>query len=89
MSSDKPKEPLYVDPFYEKRAERLKLLDNSAKACRLNRLSPSVEQLEEAIRIGYELLENLHQNNVKERLCDLMEKSIALVERLEAESEQR
>lgn len=70
-----------VDPFYEKRAERLKLLDNSAKMCRTNRFSPSVEQLEEAVQIGYELLENLHQNNVKERLCDLMEKATALIEK--------
>ena len=67
--------------FYEKRAERLKLLDNGAKVCQLNLLSPTVEQLEEAIQIGHELLENLHQNNVKERLCDLMEKAMALIER--------
>lgn len=79
MSDDTPKEPPYIDPFYEKRAERLRLLDSGLRTCQQNRLSPSVAQLEEAVRIGWELLENLHQNNVKERLCDLLEKATALI----------
>lgn len=82
MSETKPP---YVDPFYEKRAERLTLLSNSAKICKRNTLSPTVEQLQEAIQIGRELLERLHQNNVQERLCDLMEKATALIERQEEE----
>ncbi len=87
MSSDKPKEPPYRDAFYEDRAKRLTLLNNSAKMCKRSFLNPTVEQLQEAIQIGYELLEELHRNNVQERLADLLEKATALIERNKEDGE--
>lgn len=71
------------EEFYEKRAERLQILDNGTKLCKQERLSPSVEMMEEALQIGRELLEELHRNNVSERLCTLTEGATALVERIE------
>ena len=61
--------------FYERRAKRLRRLDNGAKVCRLNHMDPSLDMLEEAVKVGYELLEALHSNNVQEKLCTLLEKA--------------
>jgi len=73
------------ETFMERRAERLQLLDAGVRTCEQNRLSPSVEQLKEAVQIGFELLEECHRNNVQGRLANLVERATKLVDKVEQE----